>query len=140
MTRGINAERDLVNILWKKGFAVMRAPASGSATKRPLPDIIAGSKKRGLQFVIEVKTTHLRNLYVEYDCIHQLLEFAETFGCEPYLATKFRGQTRDWIFIKPNQLQSTKGMNFKITFEKASAVGIDLKTLIGEGRQARFET
>ncbi len=138
MTRGIDAERSLVNILWKNGFAVMRAPSSGSATKRPLPDIIAGSKKRGLQFVIEVKTTRLETLYVNYDSIHQLLEFSQTFGCEPYLAIRFRGLSRNWIFIRPSQLQITKGKNYKITLMEAMATGIDLKTFIGDGKQMRL--
>jgi len=138
LTRGIDAERSLVNILWKNGFAVMRAPSSGSATKRPLPDIIAGSKKRGLQFVLEVKTTRLETLYVDYDSIHQLLEFSQTFGCEPYLAIRFRGLTRNWIFSRPSQLQITKGKNYKITLKEALATGFDLKTLIGEGKQMRL--
>jgi Holliday junction resolvase len=138
LTRGIDAERSLVNILWKNGFAVMRAPSSGSATKRPLPDIIAGSKQRGLQFVIEVKTTRLKTLYVEYDSIHQLLEFGQTFGCEPYLAIRFRRLSKNWIFIRPSQLQITKGKNYKITLKEALATGIDLKTLVGEGKQMRL--
>jgi holliday junction resolvase Hjr len=138
LTRGIDAERSLVNTLWKNGFAVMRAPSSGSATKRPLPDIIAGSKKRSLQFVIEVKTTHLETLYVESDSIHQLLEFSQTFGCEAYLAIRFKSSSRNWIFIRPSQLQITRGKNYKITLKEALATGFDLKTLIGEGKQMRL--
>jgi len=116
----------------------MRAPSSGSATKRPLPDIIAGSKKRCLQFVIEVKTTHLETLYVESDSIQQLLEFSQTFGCEAYLAIRFKGSSKSWIFIRPNRLQITKGKNYKITLKEALASGFDLKTLIGEGKQMRL--
>ena len=40
---GSKEERDLVNMLWDVGFAAMRAPASGGATKRPLPDVLAGN-------------------------------------------------------------------------------------------------
>ena len=36
--KGSAEERDLVHKLWERNFAAMRAPASGGATKRPLPD------------------------------------------------------------------------------------------------------
>ncbi len=140
LTSGIDAERNLVNTLWKKGFAVMRAPASGSATKRPLPDMIAGSKKRGLQLVIEVKTTRSKTLYIENDSVHQLVEFAQTFGCDPFLAIRFKGRERGWLFLKPGQLQSTRGQNYKVTLKDALLTAIDLKTLIGEGEQTRLQS
>jgi len=116
----------------------MRAPASGSATKRPLPDIVAGSGKRGLQFAIEVKTTKAETLYVDKDSIRQLVEFAHTFGCEPVLAIKFKGRGRSWLLIKPSQLTSPRGQNYRITLKDALATAIDLKTLVGEGRQTRL--
>jgi len=138
LTRGINEERSLVNTLWRRGFAVVRAPASGSATKRPLPDIIAGCKERSLQFAIEVKTTKAETLYIDNDSIHQLVEFAQTFGCEPFLAVRFKGRGRGWLFLRPSQLESTRGQNYKATLKDALAKSIDLKTLIGEGRQMRL--
>jgi len=139
MTRGIDEERSLVNLLWRRGFAVVRTPASGSATKRPLPDMIAGSKQRGRYFAIEVKTTKAETLYVEGESIHQLVEFAETFGCEPFLAVKFKGRGKSWFFLRPSQLQSTRGENYRVTLKDALATAIDLKTLIGEGRQMRLK-
>jgi len=127
-----------VNTLWRRGFAVVRVPASGSATKRPLPDMVAGSKQRGLQFAIEVKTTRAETLYVDKDSIHQLVEFAQTFGCEPFVAVRFKGRGRSWLFLKPSQLTPTKGQNYRITLKDALATAIDLKTLIGEGIQVRL--
>ena len=41
--KGSAEERDLVHKLWDRHFAAMRAPASGGATKKPLPDVIAGN-------------------------------------------------------------------------------------------------
>ncbi len=116
----------------------MRAPASGSATKRPLPDMVAGSRQRGLWFAIEVKTTRAETLYVDNESIHQLVEFAQTFGCEPFLAVKFKGRGRSWLFLKPSQLTPTRGQNYRTTLKEALATGIDLKTLAGEGRQTRL--
>jgi len=127
-----------VNTLWRRGFAVIRAPASGSATKRPLPDIVAGSKQRSLQFAFEVKATRAETLYVDKESIDQLVEFAQTFGCEPFLAVRFKGRRRGWLFLRPSQLESTRGQNYKATLKDALATSIDLKTLIGEGRQMRL--
>ena len=53
--KGSAEERDLVHKLWERDFAAMRAPASGGATKKPLPDVVAGNGK--LYLAIEVKTT-----------------------------------------------------------------------------------
>ena len=43
--KGSAEERDLVHKLWERNFAAMRAPASGGATKNPLPDVVAGNGK-----------------------------------------------------------------------------------------------
>ena len=40
---GSREERDLLNSSGDNGSAVLRAPASGGATKKPLPDVIAGN-------------------------------------------------------------------------------------------------
>jgi Holliday junction resolvase len=136
--RGIQAERNLVRQLWKKGFAVMRAPSSGSSTKMDRPDIIAGNKIKGLQFAIEVKTTVKECLYIKEKSIKQLVEFSQRFGCQSILAIKFKGRRRNWIFIKPDQLSFTPSLNYKITFRNALRLGIDFKTLIKEGKQTKI--
>jgi Holliday junction resolvase len=138
MARGIADERSLVNILWAKGFAVIRAPASGASTKMPRPDILAGKRSKGLQYAIEVKTTKEKTLYIQKEAIDQLLTFANLFGCTPLLAVKFKNRRRSWFFLDPNYLTSTKGKNFKLTYEEALAKGMDIKTIIGEGRQSRL--
>ncbi len=139
MPRGIDDERSLVNLLYAKGFAVMRAPASGAATKMPRPDILAGKRVKGLQYAIEAKTTHERTLYAEKESINQLLLFADTFGCRPLLAVKFKGRRRTWLFLHPSQLTQTKGENYRLTYDDALAKGMDLNTIAGEGRQSRLQ-
>ena len=132
--RGIQEERTLVRKLWNTGFAVMRAPASGSSTKMARPDIIAGNKSKGLQFAIEVKTTLKDCLYIREKSIDHLNTFAQRFGCQPILAIKFKRKRRKWIFINPDQLSFTQSLNYKITFRDALRLGIDFKTLIKEGK------
>ena len=43
-SKGSKAERELISMFWKKGFAAMRAAGSGS-THHPSPDIVAGNGK-----------------------------------------------------------------------------------------------
>ncbi len=138
MPRGISDERSLVNLLSSMGFAVIRSPASGASTKMPRPDIIAGKKAKGLQYAIEAKTTREKVLYADKESIHQLLVFSETFGCKPLLAVKFKGRRRTWLFLRPSDLTQTRRDNYRISYEEASALGMDLRTISGEGRQLRL--
>jgi Holliday junction resolvase len=138
MMKGIQDERSLVQLLWKRGFAVIRSPASGASTKMPRPDLIAGNHEKRLQFAIEVKTTAKKVLYVRRESINQLLEFSQRFGCQPIVALKFKGWRNSWIFILPHQMMSTPHLNFKISREEALRKGMDIKTLIGEGKQTKL--
>jgi len=130
MARGIQDERKLVRLLWKRGFAVMRAPASGASTQMPRPDIIAGNSNKGVQFAIEVKTTHNESLYIAHESVNQLLEFAQRFGCQPILAIKFKGRSRSWLFMEPQQLSMTPTANYKITFKDALEKGSKFTSLM----------
>lgn len=137
MVRGISDERELVNEFWRHGFAVLRAPASGSATKMVRPDIIAGNAQLGLQLAIEVKTSWNKVIYIKRESIGQLVEFAKRFGCRPILAIKFKGIRKvSWIFIPPRKLQITNSGNYKITSSNALQVGRDLDSLVRGGKSS----
>ena len=138
MISGIQYERELVRLLWKRGFAALRAPASGGSTQMSRPDIIAGNSEKGIQLAIEVKTTNSKSLYVNRKSIEQLVDFAQRFGCQPMVAIKFKGKKKSWIFVEPQQFILTPGLNFKITFKDAQNKGIDFKTLIREGNQTKL--
>lgn len=133
--RGIRDERELVNKLWRYGFAVLRAPASGSATKMIRPDIIAGNAQLGLQLAIEVKTTWNKVIYITRESSEQLVAFAKRFGCKPIFAIKFKGGRKvSWIFIPPGKLKITGAGNYKITHGNALHVGVDLDSLTRGGK------
>lgn len=136
--RGAQDERELVRLLWERGFAVMRAPASGSSTKMPQPDIVAGNSERDVQFAIEAKTTHSDNFYITHESLSQLVEFAQRFGCQPIVALKFKGRGRSWLFFEPQHLAVTAGLNFKITLGEALQKGMDMKTLTRECKQTKL--
>ena len=80
---GSREERELVKMLWDADCAAMRAPASGGATKKPLPDIIAGNGK--IYLAIEVKSSSKDRIYINSEKIDALCEFAGIFGAKPYI-------------------------------------------------------
>ena len=127
MRRGIAEERELVHRLEDLGFAVLRAPASGSSTKLDRPDIVAGG--HGMHLTLEVKTTSKTTLYIQKASIDQLTRFSERFGATPYLAVKFKHQRRDWVLISPERLAKTKS-GYKLTLKEALKVGSRLEAVI----------
>lgn len=126
--RGFSHERDLVVKLWKKGFAVIRAPASGSKTKRTVyPDIVA--IRDGIVLVFEVKTIgRVRDIYIESRQIEKLVEFARRAGGSGYVAIKIIG-SGEWRFIPIDKLVKTAGGRFKVSKEVVEN-GVRLKELI----------
>lgn len=109
------------------GFAVVRAPASGSRTRLDRPDIVAG--RRGLHLALEVKSTIKETLYIEHESIAQLVRFAERFGAEPLIAVKFKRRGKGWILLEPQNLTQTK-KGYKVTFREALKVGKRLEALV----------
>ncbi|MEN4007135.1 MAG: Holliday junction resolvase Hjc [Methanobacteriaceae archaeon] len=129
--RGLCVERELVNMLWNADCAAMRAPASGGATKRPLPDIIAGNGK--VYLAIEVKTTSTDHVYINSRKIVGLMEFSEIFGAEPYLGVKFKN--KKWRFVVAHDLIKTRGGNYKVDMDLAYNAGLEFDELIKKDKQ-----
>lgn len=132
--KGSAEERDLVHKLWDNNFAAMRAPASGGATKKPLPDVIAGNGK--IYLAIEVKTTTKDKIYIDYPQIDALVEFSNIFGATPYLGMKFK--YTKWLFLSPDILEKTRNGNYKITKDYSLEKGLELDEIIGRDRQVKF--
>lgn len=127
-------ERDLVNKLWNSGFAAMRAPASGGATKRPLPDVLAGNGK--LYLAIEVKSTRQDHIYIDNEKITNLKKFSEIFGATPYIGAKFI--RKPWRFIKLDDLHVTRSNNYRVNTDLAFSKGLDFEEIIGESTQTKL--
>ncbi len=132
--KGSAEERDLVHKLWDKKFAAMRAPASGGATKRPLPDVLAGNGE--IYLAIEVKTTTKEKIYVDSPQIDALCEFSGIFGAIPYLGIKFK--YTKWLFLVPEKIERTKSDNYKIEKVKALEMGLELDEIVGNDKQVKF--
>jgi len=103
-SKGARRERELLSELNKNGYVGLRAPSSGSTTKRELPDIIAG--KDGFSLAIEVKASSKDKIYVDKTEIDDLKTFSDAFGSEYYLAVKFN--YCDWMFFKEDELYETE--------------------------------
>ncbi|WP_227134028.1 Holliday junction resolvase Hjc [Halorubellus salinus] len=126
--KGNRRERELVNALDEAGFAVMRAPASGAATDRELPDVLAGN---GDDFyAIEAKSSSGRPIYLEGEEVEALVYFARNFGAKPRIAVRF--DREDWYFFHPGDLYTTDKGSYRVKKETALADGTDFEELVGD--------
>jgi len=132
--KGSAEERDLVHKLWDKNFAAMRTPSSGGATKKPLPDVLAGNGK--IYIAIEVKTTTRNKFYVDSHQIDGLYEFCDIFGAIPYIGVKFK--YIKWIFLSPEKIERTRSDNYRVEKSTALIDGLELDEILGLDKQLRF--
>ena len=133
--KGDRRERELVNRLDEAGFAVMRAPASGSATERELPDVLAGD---GEQFyAIEAKSSAGAPIYLDGEEVYSLVYFARNFGAKPRIAARF--DREDWYFFHPDDLHQTDGGNYRVKKETALAEGTDFAEFTGHSEKVTLD-
>ncbi|MFB6254564.1 MAG: Holliday junction resolvase Hjc [Halobacteriaceae archaeon] len=132
--KGDRRERELVNKLDDNGFAVMRAPASGSATDRELPDVLAGNSEKF--YAIEVKSSGGNPIYLTGEEVEALIYFAQNFGAKARIGVRF--DREDWYFFHPNDLYTTDSGNYRVKKEKAIREGIDFQELTGHSKQQKL--
>ena len=101
--RGIAAERELLHLLWEKGFAVARVAGSGSVPE-PSCDLLAGNGKA--KYAIECKLSKKERQYISEKQIEEFLKFSTRFGLSPLVAIKFI--RKGWFFLHPDQMDRTK--------------------------------
>jgi Holliday junction resolvase len=133
--KGDRRERELVNALDDRGFAVMRAPASGSATERDLPDVLAGDGE--VFYAIEAKSSSGRPIYLDGEEVEALVYFARNFGAKPRVAVRF--DREDWYFFHPADLHVTDGGNYRVKKETALAEGVDMEELTGGSKKVTLD-
>ena len=123
--RGSALERYIVSKLRDKGFAVIRAPASGSKRKDHVPDIVA--LKAGVILLIEVKSRKSGNkIYIEREQAEGIKEFAKKSGGELFIAAKINRTLR---FVRFEELRKTEGGNYAVDFETIEK-GMDIDDLV----------
>jgi Holliday junction resolvase len=133
--KGDRRERELVNKLDAAGFAVMRAPASGSATDRDLPDVLAGDGSKF--YAIEAKSSAGDPIYLDGEEIESLLYFSRSFGARARVGVRF--DREDWYFFHPDDLYTTDGGNYRVKRETALAEGVDFAELTGESSRTSID-
>lgn len=134
--KGDRRERELVNKLDEAGFAVMRAPASGAATDRELPDVLAGNGDAF--YAIEAKSSAGDPIYLDgEEDVEALMFFAQNFGAKARIGVRF--DREDWYFFHPSELYVTDGGNYRVKKEKALEEGQDFEGLVGESEQSRLD-
>ncbi|WP_252701209.1 Holliday junction resolvase Hjc [Natronosalvus vescus] len=133
--KGDRRERELVNRLDEAGFAVMRAPASGSATERELPDVLAGDGE--VFYAIEAKSSSGNPIYLTGEEVEALIYFAQNFGAKPRIGVRF--DREDWYFFHPADLHVTGGGNYRVKKETAIAEGTDFDEFVGRSKKVTLE-
>jgi holliday junction resolvase Hjr len=132
--KGDRRERELVNRLDEAGFAVMRAPASGSATARELPDVLAGNGD--VFYAVEAKASAGDPIYLTGEEVEALVYFARNFGAKARIGVRF--DREDWYFFHPGDLYTTDGGNYRVKKETALAEGEDFESFVGGSKQTRL--
>jgi Holliday junction resolvase len=133
--KGDRRERELVNKLDESGFAVMRAPASGSATERELPDVLAGNGDRF--YAIEAKSSAGDPIYLDGEEVYALVYFSRNFGAKPRVGVRF--DREDWYFFHPDDLYQTDGGNYRVKKETALADGTDFAEFVGHSEKVSLD-
>ncbi len=128
--KGANAERELLQLFWAKGFAVARTAGSGK-NALPMPDLIVMGKGRSI--VIEAKAWRNNNLTILDYQMQELLKWQELAGAEVYVAWRY--PNKGWVFLKPEHFHKNK--HYAISFRQAQNVGSTLEVLLGEQIQLK---
>jgi Holliday junction resolvase len=113
----------------------MRAPASGSATDRDLPDVLAGNGETF--YAIEAKSSAGDPIYLTGEEVESLIYFARNFGANARIAVRF--DREDWYFFHPGDCYTTDGGNYRVKKETALAEGTDFDELVGHSTQASLD-
>jgi len=121
--KGSNVERQVLSLLRDRGFAVVRAPASGSKRKDPVPDIIA--LKLGQIVLIEMKSRKQGKVYITREQAEGIAEFARKSGGELFIGVKL---PRLLKFVPFSKVKRTEGGNYVVD-EELIEEGLDIDGL-----------
>lgn len=109
---GSQYERKLCRLLDAKGYHIMRAPSSGAATDRELPDVLY-SKVDEPTVAGELKATATKIAYYDDDEVAALRSFATAFGAKPRLIARYKGDTSYYVY-RIDDARKTDGGNYAV--------------------------
>jgi len=118
--KGKRAEHQLVRYLQKRGWAVMRAPASGRRSKRlKYPDVVAVKDGRTLIFEVKFRS-RLGTVYLYEEQVEALRWWAKRSGGDAYIAIKLP-EWRSFKVVPLDQLEPHERIGvrmYRVTVEK----------------------
>lgn len=114
--KGTRRERNFARTVDELGGAVMRSPASGSATKREQPDHLFSFGDRLI--VGEFKTSGGDVIYIGKGEVADLKWFGRMVGAEVYVITRWDGDTT-YYFHRIEDLHDTGGKSYRMKRENA---------------------
>ncbi len=121
--KGARAERELADLLWRKGAAVIRSAGSGNLYA---PDVVAIF--RGQVFAFECKAWRRDVLSVSAHQMEKMEEWMRRARARLYIAWKV--PYRGWFFLSPSMLER-KGSWFSIDVGTAERLSIPLDVILG---------
>ena len=124
-SKGINAERELIHLFWKSGWASVRIAGSGSS-RYPCPDVLAGNGSR--RIAIECKASKGMVKYLTAKEVDELNQFSKIFGAEPWIGLRFNDMK--WYFLSLDDLKRS-GSSFSASVELVKRKGLQFEELIG---------
>ena len=130
--KGANAERELLQILYNEGFAVVRVAGSG-ISKMPCPDCLAfkGNKR----FACECKAWRGKYLNISIEQMENLLSWSRQAGMPVYIA--WRIPRKGWRFIDPSLFKKSP-KSYSITLNNAFTEGKPLNVFIGKQKRIKL--
>lgn len=123
-SKGSNAERELIRLFWKNGWAAIRVAGSGSSGF-PDPDVLAANRIR--RIAIECKSSKDPVKYVTKEDVSQIKQFSSVFGAEAWLGIRFNNQ--GWFFMNLEDLRETD-KSFMVDMDIAKSKGLTFDQLI----------
>ncbi len=111
-TKGARGERELLAMLYDKGYSVVRS--AGSGVNSVSPDILAVRNGKGMVF--ECKAWDSTSLSIDPEKFESLRSWRDSALMETYMAWRMNGQ--GWYFIKLNEMKKTE-KNYTVTKRKA---------------------
>lgn len=112
--KGLDKERELVNLLNENGFRAVRIAGSGGGSKKQgKPDILCIN--RSIAYAIELKSSCRDVIYINKNQINSLIRFCDGYGIYPLISVKF---TRiPFVFLRLRDLECTDRGNRRISRE-----------------------
>ncbi|MDD3159438.1 MAG: Holliday junction resolvase Hjc [Candidatus ainarchaeum sp.] len=122
--KGANAERELIKLLDKIGYAVLRVAGSG-VNPLPCPDVVA--LKNGKIIAFECKARKGNYLAIEIEQMQEEINWAKKAGAIFLIAWKvpFKG----WILLKPQDFV-LRNKNYMIKLDEANKVAKKIEDIL----------